>query len=204
MFPVTFQGANCRWCGRLIPFGQCHKCGRVRDLVDGVYCPDCDKALTIVEEYARRIDLERVRIQDERSAKAPLIAMYDPKTSQQVLHSWWITAVDRVPHDYHTLTEEEWKDAYQHFKVCATCGKPEISTRYLFIPFQDNGRYCDWNTIPVCSDCATRKHHINPFIWLSSTMSEYADSKTCLEGIKQFLLPKLKEATTWKDFRNAL
>ncbi len=200
-FPISYNRGTCRWCGAVLPEGRCHKCQLIRPLVDGVYCAECNKALTIVEEYARHLDLQRIQSNDLLSAKAPMNAYYNKREANEVIHLHWITAVDRVPKEYHTLTESEWSNAISYFRVCATCGAPEISTRGMFIPFQDNGQYCDWNVIPICSNCAGKKHHINPFIWLSSTSSNYEDPKACLERIKQYLYPRLKEATTWKDFQ---
>lgn len=82
------------------------------------------------------------------------------------IYNEWIESIRKIPKNYPTLTEEQWMEAVKHFGGCALCKDESIDARGYFIPFKLGGRYCDWNIIPVCAECATTaRRNPNYFLW---------------------------------------
>lgn len=112
----------------------------------------------------------------------------------------WLSLVATVPSNYHTLTNDEWIAACQHFGKCALCHDEDISARAFFIAFKLGGRYANWNVIPVCEKCAmVLKRQQNPFIRYNEMLNKtvayrYQYSRAKIKLITDYLLPKLKEA----------
>lgn len=74
----------------------------------------------------------------------------------------WRNKIRRL--SYHTLTENEWVLICQHFSGCAMCDSDNISARSMLVHPKHGGKYCIWNVIPLCEECATElRRQLNPF-----------------------------------------
>lgn len=79
------------------------------------------------------------------------------------------------------------------------CGSDDISTRLMFVDYKDGGRYCAWNIIPACEECATMRKTIhNPFSRMDSTLHREGNVPT---KRKAFNLEKLKAITDYLERR---
>lgn len=117
----------------------------------------------------------------------------------------WMSLVNKIPADYHTLTNDEWLEACAFFDGCAMCDNPHINTRGFFLLFKAGGKYSKWNIIPLCEDCA-RKHrtYTNPFRAMhrrfgqagniEKAMEHYYNSDRRLNKILAYLRPRLEDA----------
>ena len=148
----------------------CSKCGWVVAMRDpSNYCPVCGTAFEyricsmcgkVYKMWARRSVCKECyrKYVDVGNGKAMI-------ARRRAVYAEWLEKVRKVPTDYPKLTEEQWMEAVRHFNGCALCKNESVDTRGYFIPFKDGGRYCDWNVIPLCSDCAlTLKTNLNWFL----------------------------------------
>lgn len=92
----------------------------------------------------------------------------------------------KVPQSYPKLTEEQWIKAVKHFGGCALCKSESVDARWYFIPFQEGGRYCAFNVIPVCEKCA-HKTRVNTNYFLT-------DRQPGLIKIAEYVEEKVNEA----------
>lgn len=107
---------------------------------------------------------------------------------REVKREEWLNKLQHVPKDYPRLSEEQWMEAVNYFGACAMCGGESIDTRLYFIPYEDGGKYCDWNIVPVCDACATRaRNNSNLFPLIHSPVKG-------LDDIMEYLEPKLDKA----------
>lgn len=132
----------CPVCGEPFPIRVCSICGKTFEYwAKKTMCKEC---------YRKYVD-----VGNNEAMKRRRIAMYNE----------WLEKIHRIPKDYPPLTEEQWMEAVKHFGHCALCKNESIDTRGYFIPFEKGGRYCDWNVIPLCSECATTmKRNLNWFL----------------------------------------
>lgn len=123
----------CPVCGTRFDYRVCSICGEVFETwAPRSMCKKC---------YKKYID-----VGNNEAMQARRKAVYEE----------WLEKVRQVPKSYPKLTDTQWMEAVKHFNGCALCENESIDTRGYFIPFKDGGRYCDWNVIPMCSDCATK------------------------------------------------
>lgn len=143
-FSENYSHMVCKFCHGLMLTGYCKECGEWSEkLFYGKICHKC------YADYRRGLDHARVDRQRETFEE-------------------WCAIIAKLPAK--PLTEQQWLEACEHFNGCAYCGNPEIAARSMFIDFQDGGRYCDWNIIPACEQCATAiKVEPNPFIRMDRT-----------------------------------
>lgn len=139
----------------------CEKCGWVvDDRTLNNYCPVCKTKfkIGICTTCGRLVTFYRPRqnvckeCYDKYTRKPDATSKYRKKRAAR--YTTWVEKISHIPKDYPTLTEAQWLAAVKHFNGCAICGAETIDTRQYFIPFKDGGRYCDWNIIPVCTNCA--------------------------------------------------
>lgn len=115
----------------------------------------------------------------------------------------WQKLIAEVPANYPTLTEAQWLTACSHFSRCAMCNSEDISSRGYFISFKVNGRYCDWNVIPVCEKCSLQRFvQFNPFRRLDPMLNKSLAmgrgvTRDKLKNMIAWLEPKLREATKY-------
>lgn len=179
-YPPTYKRAKCKLCDAVLPNGVCYYCKKFVDLVDGLYCQQCSDYLTAIE-------LDTIAEKDYKSTKKKAKLLYDGKYVD-LQYQYWLRKVDAVPPNYPTLREDQWLKACMFFKGCAVCRDEEIETRGYFVPFKDNGKYCDWNIIPLCGHCSGDRWRVpNPFKRLKN-----------INTIVDYLGPKLEEAVNWK------
>lgn len=120
----------------------------------------------------------------------------------QVKFEVWQEWIARVPDDYHTLTEDEWKSVVAYFdNKCAFCQLNDYTVRGMFLTFDQGGRYCDWNVVPLCDVCTVRPKNKNPFRFMdkiatgsSAVQHKRQYSKLKLDKIVKYLEPKLLAA----------
>ena len=126
---------RCPICKTKFEYGICAKCGKyVKFYRDNrLVCKECYDTKT--------------RTPNDNQAKERRRAEFFKE---------WCETIGRIPRSYPTLTEEQWLAAVKHFGRCAMCQDERIDARGYFIPFENGGRYCDWNIIPVCDKCAMR------------------------------------------------
>ena len=173
--------SRCPICKTIYTEGYCKICGGYctdDDFVKGLYCRDC------FNEYLHR--------PPDRKHKAKVSA------KRTTTYKQWMSLIDKVPKDYHTLTEPEWLEACQYFNGCAICGAEDISARGYFIPFKYGGRYCNWNIIPMCEKCATRMQSKIIAANTKDPLTHYmghSDDFTTLKHIMEYLEVKLNAAT---------
>lgn len=176
----------CSKCGIDIPLEMCY---------DRPECQNCrihQKRLTDNSEQNK----ERYKRHDERQIRLAE-AQYDV----------WQERIAAVPKDYHTLTEDEWHDVVDYFDgKCAFCQNHDFTQRGLFMLVSQNGRYCNWNVIPICDECIVRPKHKSPFRFMNqaytgpkSTTRIRGYNTEKLNKIIQYLEPKLLEAMASGD-----
>ena len=149
---------TCSKCGWVValqdPSNYCYICGAP---FDRRICSICGEPY---ETWAKRTVCKTcyakvVNVDTGKALRARRKAVYQE----------WLDKVKQVPADYPKLTEAQWMETVKHFGRCALCQNEEIDARGYFIPFKDGGRYCDWNVIPLCTDCATTlKTNLNWFL----------------------------------------
>jgi DNA-directed RNA polymerase subunit RPC12/RpoP len=97
----------------------------------------------------------------------------------------WLEQIAAVPQPYAMLTEEQWLEVCAVFDGCALCNSSNIETRGFFIQFDEGGRYCAWNVIPLCDKCATAlKLQPNPFRRMHKELNTSLDRKRGLSREK--------------------
>jgi hypothetical protein len=174
---------TCPTCRTVFDENYCICCGcycTPPDLIKGSYCRDCYDTLV------RQPDAKK---KSYGKWSNEIISIFDD----------WMSKVDKVPHSYPSLTEEQWLQACRYFGGCARCGNDDISVRGYFVPFIMGGRYCDWNVIPVCEDCSMSvqqvdtRTDINPFKALARKDPE------AFYNILNYLGDKLNAAANIKE-----
>lgn len=136
-----WPGKTCKFCHTPLQCGICSKCGEWSEKLNKTN-NRCTKCST--KEFKSWIDNKNA--EDEQKLQD------------------WLDKIKSIPLPYTTLTEEQWLKACRHFGGCAYCGKSQIDSRSMFIPFNMGGRYCAWNVIPSCERCENmRKDTSNPF-----------------------------------------
>ena len=180
IYPITQPERLCLICGAEMPIITCTVCGEAKP----------------IEEMAkgRRMCKKCWNFRDSAYQKKSYEKI---KAHLDVKYREWLDTIQSIPHEYPTLTEEQWMEACRYFKGCAICGDEEIDTRGFLISFDLGGRYCNWNVIPLCERCskhfATNK---NPY-----RQARYIDQRTIgsdfktqknLEKIIAYLGEKLK------------
>ena len=163
---------SCPVCGTRFPEGICSICGNY-----GPYYHNRNVCKHCYDTVCRKDADKRVR--------ARRISIYEE----------WRAKIARVPKDYPTLTEEQWLRAVKHFGRCACCTDDSIDARGYFIKFEDGGRYCDWNIIPMCSECATAAR-VQPNYFLTTIRP-----KGLIEIIN-YLEPLLNKASNTEEISN--
>jgi hypothetical protein len=121
----------------------------------------------------------------------------------------WQDWISKVPKDYHTLTEEEWQSVLEYFDYkCAFCQMQDFELRGMFLTVNQGGRYCNWNVIPVCSECVRRPKDKNPFRFMDRTATSNRSiaykrrySKKKLSKIIEYLEPILLVAANIGDMQ---
>lgn len=199
---------TCKRCGWVYPITQpgtrCLICGEQFDLV---ICRECCNVLPI-EQMSQDRTLCRT-CYNKRQLEVASRRLRAFKEANDVRFNAWLDKVQRVPKDYPTLTEAQWLEACEHFKGCARCTSELIDTRGFFISRALGGRYCDWNIIPVCENCAkiwqldrnvftytyykerSKNNGYSKYKGASSSRTEYRD---CLDKIIEYLEVKLDNA----------
>lgn len=141
VYPRSYSGVRCRFCGALL---------------DKVLCPDCGRLLpihnkehptTLCKDCRLKRDKEGTKSARQKRWMERRVAASDKRFVD------WCTTISKLP--FIPMTEEAWLEACQHFNRCALCDNPEIVARGYFIPFSAGGRYTAWNIIPLCEECAT-------------------------------------------------
>lgn len=139
---------TCPECGTVFDENYCVCCGcycTPPDLIKGSYCKECYDTLI------RKPGAEK-RSKD--------------KWNNNIMSIWndWQSKISKVPQQYPPLTEAQWLETCKHFNGCAFCGSDDISARGYFVPFNMNGRYCDWNIVPLCEKCAMTAQNMSTAI----------------------------------------
>lgn len=181
---------KCKKCGWEVPATQPGlRCPICKEIYDEVVCYRCGKIVSGKEKVkSKKYPMCRTchnELEREHSAKYLMkkAAMFDEKFEN------WLEKISRVPKNYKTLSEEQWLEACRYFEGCARCGKKDIDNRGFFISFENGGRYCDWNIIPLCDTCASKWNtNANPF---SLTLAKDRVGKT--PGLHQNYLDKIVE-----------
>lgn len=185
-YPIQMTKLHyCKYCGTALTEGTCSVCGKVTDHMSKwqpSLCEDCFK-------------VRNRKYQNDKYARH--------KTRAQELYDAWIAKIKRIPPTYPRLTEKQWMEVCRYFGGCAMCGKEEVSTRHLWIPAKDGGRYCDWNVVPLCEDCMItlqkQRSRLDPFIRVESTCGSRAIRKESLAATKRimaYLEEKLNNAAS--------
>ena len=185
VYPSTQPGIKCKFCGE--PFDEviCRSCGKLvsgKDRVAGLnLCRVCHNA-----EECRHMVKYRAKRNEQHAAA----------------YKSWLDAIKKVPTNYPTLTEAQWMEACRFFNGCAQCGSGHIDARGFFISFEDGGRYCDWNIIPLCERCASDWKKVpNPFriAWARDNANRAFNRRKCLARIIEYLGGKLHDAARDTD-----
>lgn len=152
---------------------KCDKCGWEVDIQDtSRRCPVCKTPYeygicSICKQYIKYYRHNRTvckHCYDTVTRKPDAYANMWKRRRE--VYAEWCEKIKKVPKTYPTLTNEQWLEAVRHFNGCALCKSSSIDTRAYFIPFKDGGRYCDWNIIPICEECATEnRRNPNHFMW---------------------------------------
>lgn len=180
IYPITQPGMRCRVCGEPFDIVKCRVCGKIVSGDERVpkvnLCKPCHNA----EERRHMVKYEEKRRQQFKDVYAD-----------------WLARLAAVPKDHPTLSEEQWLDACRHFNGCAICGDETIDTRGFFVQFEEGGRYCDWNIIPMCAKCGSEyRMQPNPFkqAWLRDKTARASNHRECLPKIVDYLGGKLDDA----------
>ena len=178
-----------------MPTKTCRKCGWVLDLYDKhTTCPICKTPfeervckvcgkpfLRFEKNYYRNVCKECLY-----EARNSTLASRKHTARKRAVYQEWKDKISKIPKSYPTLTEAQWLNAVRHFGRCAICEDESIDARGYFIPFEEGGRYCDWNVIPICSKCAMRYRKVHN-LFLS-------DKPPGLIGIIEYLEPIVDKA----------
>lgn len=124
----------CPICHTRFNQGICKVCGKASQfyLKDRSVCRDCFLYVCKKSDDDARLTARRRAVYEE-----------------------WKAKIASVPTDYPTLSEAQWIEACRYFGGCACCDSERIDARGYFVPFNEGGRYCDWNIVPMCERCAT-------------------------------------------------
>lgn len=138
VFPPTYDKNNCQFCGGTLSNRYCCSCGILAEHVNSKgQCRACQRA-TLARNITSRLVKDQASYED------------------------WISTIKSLP--VKPLTEEQWLKACAHFDGCSMCYNKSIDARLFFIPFKFGGRYCSWNIIPVCEECAIKlRSTLNPW-----------------------------------------
>lgn len=182
---------RCRFCNTPIREGICSKCGNPSDNIEiqtGL-CLDCYRPVS--------------RNKSKRAYNAQSAAVKEDFNE-------WLALIRKVPKNYPTITEAQWLEVCAYFDGCALCKSEHINTRGFFIAFKFGGRYCAWNVIPLCEDCAKKFRALqNPFRVMHRRLGEpgggsdrvsehWHNSEKRLQKIIAYLRPRLEEAANDK------
>lgn len=174
VYPNIEAYYTCKFCHTKLTGGICRVCGENSEHLHGGLCTSCESA-----RHAKFIKKRREARHSELEQ--------------------WLDKIKKIPTPYSTLTEEQWIEACKYFGGCAMCGSDDISTRLMFVDYKDGGRYCAWNIIPACEECATMRKTIhNPFSRMDSTLHREGNVPT---KRKAFSLEKLKAITDYLERR---
>lgn len=200
VYPATYGGSWCKFCKapvyavyQKVP-GNCPNCGAyIEDIYHfpGKLCSKC---------YSKKNYQQKMQIPGYKEK----ILMYNNehwhRVNDRAAQSYkdWLEQLKSV--STHSLTEDEWLEACQHFKGCAFCSSDSIDARQYFIPFKDGGNYTACNVVPACEQCATAlKGNPNPFVHMNKLLTrnkamERGQSVHTLKGITDYLQSKIEEA----------
>ena len=132
-YPRNTTLLRCLICHTRFEERTCARCGKPTPIYQqGHYCRECFNSIRLAKYYRNARKLDGI-MQD------------------------WIDNIKKIKAPHKLLTEEQWMHAVQHFGKCALCGDESIDARMLFIPFRLGGKYCEWNVIPVCEKCSTKR-----------------------------------------------
>lgn len=121
-------------------------------------------------------------------------AMPNVRQRRREVYQEWLDKIKLIPKNYPTLTEEQWLKTVKHFNGCAMCGSEEVDTRQYFIPFKNGGRYCDWNVIPVCTNCAIKNNRYTEFNYFLKEPRPVGLTKT-IEYLEEKINEALRKST---------
>lgn len=184
VFPPTYERASCRFCGTNFEEGICSSCGTFGKLFPGrTLCRDCHN------KYRRESGQNNAIY--AKSIKKYIKSLEDT-------YDEWLARIKSIPKPYVFLTETQWLEVCRFFNGCALCDNKEVTTRGFFIPFKEGGKYCNWNVIPLCEQCATRCNvQPNPFKRIDARMNKTVNiergmTKQKLEVVVQYLGSKME------------
>lgn len=121
---------------------QCRRCGEIKTLGDfckdksspsgrNIVCKTC--------ESARRLNYKRLDVKD-------YIARADKELAE------FRDLLDKTATE-NFITHKHWLEVCGYFKKCAVCAENEIEAKYFLVPFKKEGKYCNYNIIPICLKC---------------------------------------------------
>lgn len=175
VYPMSHPGERCKFCKTVFDIICCKRCGQLYTAEERItsdslpVCPDC---------YRKAIHGYYTTNKEKRHA------------TYAVRQEDLMRRVKQVPKNYHSLTESEWIEACRYFNGCAMCGSDEIDSRVLLLSPQQGGRYCSWNVVPMCHNCAT---HWRPVSNVFQTFDEqskkahYASGTTRRESLEKII-----------------
>lgn len=182
-YPESYDRRKCRFCGTAfkvekpkkvkIPRTHCARCGEPASKFDSY--GRCTKCTTELHNNWR---IKRTNASFEK---------YDD----------WLNKIKDLP--MQPLTEEQWLEACRYFRGCAYCGASEISSRSMFIEYENGGRYCSWNIVPACEKCETSiRRENNPFKRFDHVLNRKVDNQATTHGFSLDKLQRIVDYLTTK------
>ena len=184
VYPPDTTRRRCRFCGTEFDESTCKICGKFGKLFPKLtICRECynrhlRESGTASRLYAKKITKYIKNVEDRYTA--------------------WLDLINKIPKPYKFLTETQWLEACRFFNGCALCNNKEVTTRGFFIQHSAGGKYCDWNTLPLCEQCATRLNiQPNPFKRMDKILNrtvntERGMSKEKVEAAALYLSSKME------------
>ena len=176
-FPMLGNACKCYSCGTNWHEGICRLCGKYSDNLGRSLM--CREHANSNEKKHKQRSYERIRTDYQQ----------------------WREDIKTIPQPYSPMSEEDWLRTCRFFDGCAICSSKHIDARYLFVPTKDGGRYCAWNTIPVCNVCLKllRNTTLDPFKSIMDMHKNYnglvrfSDKRDVVNKIKGYLYKELEK-----------
>lgn len=164
-------------------------------------CTQCDRHLPL---SVCRTDPEcqtcivEVRREQRRNAEKIHRDNTIPKQCAKLDFLYWHSIMEKIPDDYHRLSDDEWQDACSYFYgKCAYCGVRAGTHKSLFVTVEYGGKMADWNVVPACMQCigALGRSDQIKFYKLTKGKVEWYETATFTkekrDRIIEYLAPKL-------------